>query len=115
MAHGGDILNEDRFDHEHPEVPSGVHPEEEAGREELRTYPWWAGGYLSPIVVVLFTIFWVLAAYWLIGWRVRDWQFGTVPYVPAESVYTTRPFPRGEVPRQVELPTDPQGGRSAER
>lgn len=81
---------------------------------EQRTSPKLVGGYLAPTLVVLFTIFWVLAAYWLIGWRARDWAFGTTPYVPAQSVYTTRPVPKGAAPKQVELP-QARGGNRAER
>ena len=84
-------------------------------QEQLRQHPWIVGGYLAPTLVVLFTIFWVFAAYWLIGWRTRDWAFGTVPYVPAQSVFTTRPFPHGRAPKQVQLPTRPEGGKRAER
>lgn len=65
---------------------------------------WWAGGYITPILVVLFTIFWPLMAYWLIGTRARNWEYGVVPYVPAQSAFTSRPAPSGSVPRQVELP-----------
>ncbi len=108
-------MNEQRSDHKHPETPRDVHPEFPEGQEEIRHRPWWVGGYQAPILVVLFLIFWVLAAYWLIGWRVRDWQFGTVPYVPAESEFTTRPFPRGKAPKQVELPERPQGGERGQR
>lgn len=104
-----------RDDHEHPEVPGRLHPEQPEDREQLRRHPWMVGGYLAPTLVVLFTILWVLAAYWLIGWRTRDWSFGTAPYIPAQSVYTTRPFPHGPAPKQVQLPSRPKGGKRAER
>lgn len=87
----------------------------EVERDRQRTSPRLVGGYLAPTLVVLFTIFWVLTAYWLIGWRYRDWAFGTVPYVPAQSVFTTRPFPRGPAPRQVELPKKPRRAKNAQR
>lgn len=83
--------------------------------ERRRTSPKLVGGYLTPTLVVLFTIFWVLLAYWLIGWRTRDWAFGTAPYVPGQSVFTTRQVPTGAVPKQVELPKRPKGGNRAER
>lgn len=108
-------MSDDRSNHHHPETPPDIHTEFPEGQEEVRHRPWWVGGYQSPLLVALFVVFWVLAAYWLIGWRVRDWQFGTLPYVPAESVYTTRPFPKGKAPKQVELPSDTGGGQSAER
>lgn len=76
---------------------------------------WFVGGYLAPALVVLFTIFWVLTAYWLIGWRERDWSFGTLPYIPAQSAFTTRPYPSGKVPQQVQLPPREQGGKRATR
>ncbi len=67
------------------------------------------GGYLAPILVILFTIFWVLMCYWLIGWRVRDWEFGTVPHVPAQSAFSaTNPTPGSPVPKQVQLPLGPR-------
>jgi hypothetical protein len=87
----------------------------ERDNERQRTNPKLVGGYLAPMLVVLFTIFWVLLAYWLIGWRARDWQFGAAPYVPGQSVFTTRRVPTGAVPKQVELPRKPEGGNRAER
>ena len=65
---------------------------------------WWAGGYLAPLLVVLFTIFWSLMIYRLIGVRGRDWEYGTVPYVPAQSRFTSQPAPQGPAPHQVVLP-----------
>ncbi|MCL5103464.1 MAG: hypothetical protein M1133_05040 [Armatimonadetes bacterium] len=73
----------------------------------------WVGGWIAPTMVVLFTIFWALTIYWLVGWRTRDWQYGTVPYVPAESTFTTQQHGSGKVPKQVELPVRPTGGRNA--
>jgi hypothetical protein len=90
-----------RFDQEHDERP--------------RANPRLVGGYLTPTIVVLFTILWVLLSYWLIGWRARDWQFGTVPYVPAESPFTTQRQPTGPAPKQVELPKPTPGGSHAKR
>ena len=97
------LLNDQDFDHTHPEVPKGCHPETPEDMQRLRESSWWAGGYLAPILVVLFTIFWSLAAYWLIGWRSSDWQFGTLPYIPSQSAFTTRPVPPN-LPKQVTLP-----------
>ncbi len=82
LAYGGELLNERHVD---------------------RGNPWLVGGYLAPALVVLFTIFWVMMSYWLIGWRSRDWEFGSVPYVPGQSYFTTS-FPSGPPPKQVELP-----------
>ena len=76
---------------------------------------WWVGGWLAPILVILFTLIWSLMIYWLIGWRTRDWQYGTVPYVPAESTFTTQDHSAGRVPKQVELPSRPTGGRNVAR
>ena len=53
------------------------------------------------MLAILFTIFWVLTIYWLIGWRTRDWQYGSVPYVPGQSFfvadYMTGPAPARQV------------------
>lgn len=65
---------------------------------------WWVGGWISPILVAGFTLFWSLLIYWLIGDRARDWQYGVVPYVPGESVLSIERPARGEVPPQVTLP-----------
>ena len=73
------------------------------------------GGWLAPVLVILFTILWSLTIYALIGWRSRDWQYGAVPYIPAESVFTTRSYPAGQAPRQVILPAPVRGGQDAKR
>lgn len=82
--------------------------------DDIRGRAWLVGGLVAPGLVILFTIFWVLMSYWLIGWRSRDWEFGTVPYVPAESRYTTSVPPPGPAPKQVELPRL-HGGSYAKR
>lgn len=77
--------------------------------ERLEGSRWWSGGYLAPALVVLFTIFWVLMHYWLIGWSTRDWEFGTMPYVPADSAFTSREVKLRVPPKQVILPPDLPG------
>lgn len=73
------------------------------------------GGWISPILVVGFTIFWVLLIYAIIGVRSRDWEFGATPYVPGASVFSTEQPERGKIARQVELPIRPAGGPSAKQ
>lgn len=75
---------------------------------------WWVGGWVAPTVVTLFTIFWLLGAYWLIGWRQSTWQHNIVPYVPAESIFTSDQPSGGTPPKQVELPQPSQGGTNAQ-
>lgn len=80
------------------------HKDKHSGRSGSSSDRWFVGGYLAPTLVVLFTIFWVLTHYWLIGDRPRHWQYGAVPYVPAESEFSSRPIPYGPPIKQVVLP-----------
>ncbi len=93
-----------------------MNEQQDNGRGDSRNR-WLVGGYTAPVVVVLFTIFWCLMQYWLIGWRSRDWEYGTVPYVPGISIVSTSSIPTGPPPRQVELPrqTLTPGEANAER
>ena len=106
-------LNREKWDHKHGGLPRRIHLEEPGHRDRLAESNWWAGGYLSPILVILFTIFWTLTIYWLIGWRARDWEYGTLPYVPGESAFTTKFGTAGTPPNQVVLPSSPAGGQNA--
>ncbi|MBI2842321.1 MAG: hypothetical protein HYX78_02870 [Armatimonadetes bacterium] len=96
-------MNAEEREHFHPEVPRGIHPESPEDRESPRFSAWWVGGWISPILVVAFTILWTLLIYALIGDRPRDWQFGVTPYVPAESIFSIEQPPPAAPPNQVEL------------
>lgn len=67
----------------------------------------WVGGWISPIIATAFTILWVLVIYMAIGNREarRTWQYGTVPFVPGQSVLTVEPVAPGPPPNQVDLPS----------
>lgn len=106
-------MNREQWNHKHKELPPDIHLEAEGHRDKLAGSNWWAGGYLSPTLVILFTIFWTLGIYWLIGWRSRDWQYGTLPYVPGQSSFTTDYGTSGTPPHQVIYPTQPGGGPNA--
>lgn len=99
-------MNTEENNHEHPEVPSGIHPEHEDVKESPRFRSWWVGTWLAPIYVSGAIFFWCLVIYLLIGDRPRDWDYGTVPYVPGESVFSIAPIPKGVAPDQVILPED---------
>ncbi len=80
-------------------------------RDHLRTglfARWWVagsvGGWLAPSLAFGFTLVWCLMIYFLIGERIRDWQYGVVPYIPGQSILSTEPLTTGPVPDQVELP-----------
>ena len=75
---------------------------------------WWIA-WLAPLAVAGFTIGWCLFAYLAIGDRAPVWQYGTVPYVPGESVTSVEPMPKGAPPKQVELPPRHTGGSHAHR
>lgn len=108
-------MNQEVPQHRHPEVPAGVHPEIESQREDPRFRRWWVGGWLSPILVTAFTLLWVFLIYWLIGDRPRDWQYGTMPYVPGESIFAIEPAAPGQAPPQIVLPKETPGGPNENR
>lgn len=76
---------------------------EQAPTTEPTTFS--TGGWLTPVIVAGFTVFWALAIYWLIGTRPTDWQYAVAPEVPGQSVLSVSPVPPGPAPRQVELPS----------
>lgn len=88
-------------------------PKEEKGTHQYRK--WWVGGWIWPIGVALATLVWVALHFLLIGVRPTTWQFGTVPYIPASSVFTIETPPPGPVPNQVILPEKEPGGANATR
>ena len=77
----------------------------------------WVGSWWAPALTVAFTVFWVLLIILLIGDREarRDWQYGTVPFVPGQSVLTIEPVDPNVSPNQVELPVIEKGGPDASR
>ena len=85
------------------------------GTPEITRTTWWVGGWISPILVAAFTILWCFLAYWLIGDRPREWQYGVMPYVPGESVFSSETPPSGTPPKQVILPNITPGGNNARR
>lgn len=102
-------MSQERFDRVHGDLPGHVylHPELQLRKGTRDFALWWVGTYLSPVLVVGFTLVWCLLIYFLIRDRSgsRDWQYGVVPYVPAESIESTAPTPTGRAPLQVEYPT----------
>lgn len=106
MAGRYKLLNHEDNQHEHLEVPSGIHPEHEEVRESPRFRSWWVGTWFAPLLVSGGILFWCLAIYLLIGNRPRDWDYGVAPYVPGESIFSINPIPRGIPPEQVVLPED---------
>jgi len=97
-------------DHTHPEVPAGLHPEFREERERPEFGTWWVGGWLSAIIVVAFTVLWCLLIYLVVPERPVGWRYGVAPYVPGQSIVSTKPPPAGPPPKQVVLP---QTGGSA--
>lgn len=82
----------------------------------MRSGRWYVGGYTAPLLAFFFTLLWVGLQFVLIGWRTPDWQFGTLPYVPGDSVFVTDFAP--SIPQrgnQVELPAPTPGGTDAPR
>ena len=77
---------------------------------DLSTSRRWTGGWLAALLTAGATIVWCLLIYALIHDRPAHWQYGVTPYVPAESVLSSEPPPRGAVPNQVVLPIKPTGG-----
>ena len=78
-----------------------------------RNSTWWVGGWLAPLLVTGFTIFWALIIYLLIGSRPVTWNYGAAQYVPGSSIFSTQPKPTGPPPRQVVLPEKTTGGANA--
>lgn len=72
------------------------------------------GGWLAPIIVTLFTIFWCLMIYKLIGDRPVDWKYGVTPYIPGQSIISTQQAPKEIAPRQIELPSAVRNRKNAE-
>lgn len=99
-------MNEERpnEEHTHPETPPGFHPEVPEQRESYTFRKWWVGGWLSPLAVAGFTLFWCLVIYLLIGDRPEIWKYGVVPYVPGQSVISSEVSSGREPTKQVELP-----------
>lgn len=93
--------DEDRASH--PYVPEGLHPENPQQRDSVELSTWWVGGWLSPALTIVFTLLWVLSIYRAIGNRPVMWNYGSMPYVPGQSVFSTSQPPSGTAPRQVEL------------
>jgi hypothetical protein len=62
------------------------------------------GGWITPVIVVGFTIIWCLGIYFLIGNRPTDWNYGVIPDIPGQSFESTQILPSGPAPKQVELP-----------
>jgi hypothetical protein len=85
-------------EHGHPNVESP------AGRRK------WVGGWTIALFVAGATLFWCLLIYRLIGDRPPGWQYGVVPYIPAQSPLSSQPPPRGVVRNQVVLPLKQPGG-----
>jgi len=67
------------------------------------------GGWPVAIVVIAFTILWVLLIYRLVGDRPRDWEYGVEPYIPAQSTLSTKPTPSGPAPNQVQYDSKIRG------
>jgi len=103
-------LNRKPSNHTHDEVPTGIHPEIPEQRRSEELSDWWVGGWMSPILVTLFTIIWALLIYRLIGDRPTDWKYGIAPYVPGQSIFTSQPVQKGTPPKQVEYPGQKPGG-----
>lgn len=99
-------MNQDNLDHEHLEIPMGVHPELEEVRESPRFRQWWVGTWFAPLLVSVGMLLWCVLAYLFIGDRPRDWNYGVLPYVPGQSIFSTNRVPHGATPNQVALPED---------
>jgi hypothetical protein len=102
-----------QYDHTHPEMPKRLHPEYPEHRQSPQLSSWWVGRWLSPIIVAAFTIFWTLLIFALIGNRARTWQYGTVPYVPGQTIFSSNPVSTANPPKQVVLPERAPGGPRA--
>ncbi|MDO8588177.1 MAG: hypothetical protein Q7T82_14210 [Armatimonadota bacterium] len=102
-------------DHKHPEVPKDVHPEIPEQTQDPSFRRWWVGGWPAALLTAGATIVWCLLIYALIHDRPAEWKYGVTPYVPAESIVSSEPPPRGRVPNQVVLPRKTPGGPNATR
>jgi hypothetical protein len=71
--------------------------------------------WLPVLIITALLVLWVGLSYFLIGDRPPHWDYGSVPYIPAESAATTQEPALGaaHVPRQIpEIPQPPAGGKS---
>jgi hypothetical protein len=71
--------------------------------------------WLPVLIVALLMILWIGLSFFLIGNRPRHWDYGSTPYIPAESAFTTQEPALGtaNVPRQIpEIPQPPAGGKT---
>lgn len=67
--------------------------------------------WLAVITLSMMTIGWGLLVHVLVPGAPREWDFGTLPDTPGQSVFSTVPPPEVEVvPSQIQLPR----GRTAE-
>ncbi len=92
-------------------------PESHDTARDLTRPSTWVGGWLSPALTVAFTVFWIVLIIVLIGDRQarRDWQYGTVPFVPGQSILTIEPVDPDVSANQIELPKLRGGGANAPR
>ncbi|MCE5199993.1 MAG: hypothetical protein ABFD54_08450 [Armatimonadota bacterium] len=100
-------------DHENPEIPGHIPTDQiEEYRNDPSFQKWFVGGWIAPILVVMYTVGWHGLMHGILHDRPRHWQYGVVPYVPAQSWLTTRYPPKDSLPKQVILPkkTTKQGG-----
>ena len=75
------------------------------GRQGLRAWG-------VPFAIAGAIVAWAALLYTVIGSKPRAWAYGTLPYVPAESAYSSERPQAGPAPQQVlPLPAAPKGGR----
>jgi len=65
-----------------------------------------------PFAIAAAIVAWAALIYTVIGSKPRTWAYGTLPYVPAESAYSTQRPAAGPAPQQAApLPPAPKGVR----
>lgn len=107
--------DEQSFDQVHIEASEQEHPKVSMDKQEVERHNWWIGGWISPILAAAFTAFWGLMIYALIGERPTHWQYGVVPYVPAQSYLISKEPGAGRLPKQIQLPPRSTNGNNGQQ
>jgi hypothetical protein len=91
---------------------------EDAARRGTNEAAKFVGGWWAPLLVAGGTLAWCFLIYFLMGNRERNWQYGTVPYIPGSTIYVSRDVPNTLYPKplvELPLPTQTTGGTGATR
>lgn len=101
-------MNDHRDDNDvHLEIPDSIPPDSRDRILRRKPLAWWQGSWYFPVAAAAFTVLWGLLIYSLIGNRPTVWQYGVVPFVPAESFLSSQEPDGTKAPKQVILPIKP--------